>query len=119
MTANNSLLSGLSEVQVGARQTTKITAIKEGTKADFYGDEYWAAIKEDKASIEAQKKQPALEVATENGATVVIAIPANKVVNPKSNLALWKKTYGKYPEVGQQINTKTDENGFQKVVIEK
>jgi hypothetical protein len=119
MTATSGLFSGLSEVQVGARQTTKITDMKEGVKNDFYGDEYWAAIKEDKASIDAQKKQPAVKITTENGATMVISIPANKVVNPKSNLALWKKTYGKYPEIGQVINTKTDENGFQRVVVEK
>ena len=49
---------------------------------------------------------------------MVINLPANNRISPKSKLALFKKTYGDFPKVGMAVQTKSDENGFFRIILE-
>jgi len=109
----------LKEMSVGEKKVTVITEIKQGTMGDLVTDGYWVNTKLKDDQIPEAKLKRAIEVIAANGATKVIALPPGDEVNPKSNLGAWKKTYGDYPKVGQEISTKVDENGFNNIVLEK
>lgn len=107
------------EIKEGEKDATKISEINEGTQADFRPESYFENF-EDKKKVKEARAQPAIQVLCENGAQTVFTLPANGgKIHPKSNLALFKKTYGGFPEVGMEVTTKVDENGFQRVVLEK
>jgi len=110
----------LEEVKAGTKEETTVAIINTGTAGQFRPEGYWAAIKDiTKADIEAKKLELAIEIVAKNGATMVMAYPANNKVHPKSNLALWRKTYGAYPALNQTIMTKVDDTGFVRIVLEK
>lgn len=109
-------------VKVGEKSETTVVLIEEGTQDSFRSEKYWEAILEKGEtpdSVEAMKVRPAIKVSTENGADMVLNLPENNIVNPASNFALWKKTYGDYPAQEQKVTTKTDEQGFNRIVLEK
>lgn len=87
------------DIKPGEKEDTEVVEVKEGVQTDFRTDNYWEKVEDTKENIEKMKEQPAIEVKTENGASLVINMPASKKVNPKSNLGLWKATYGDYPKV--------------------
>lgn len=108
------------ELKVGTKEETAITGIKQGPASEFRTEAYWENIKDaTPEEIEEAKNRAAIEVRTDNGARLVINLPESNTVSPASNLALFKKTYGKYPEKGQKVTTKVDENGFRRIVLEK
>ena len=109
---------GYQDVKAGLKTETQVKEITEGTQEQFRTANYFDSF-QDKTKIEVAKKQKAIKVLCENGATKVISLPMDKVVRPKSELFLWKKTYGEYPKVGQKVTSKIDENGFQNIVLEK
>ena len=106
------------ETKIGEKERTAVISVVEGIQSDFRTEKYWDATSLTKQEIEDAKKQKAIEVRTANGASMVLNLPAANKINPKSKLAQFKKTYGKYPEEGMTIETKVDENGFNKVVLE-
>ena len=106
------------EVKAGARQQTKVASVTEGTQEDFRSERYWEHIEDTPDNIAKMKVQPAIEVKTYNGASMVLNMPLANLISPKSNLAAWKRTYGAYPFVGQEVSTKVDEKGFNRVVLE-
>lgn len=108
-----------SEVKAGERSETKVSEVIEGTQEEFRTPKYFENVEGSNEEIEKLKKAPAINVVTENGASLVINLPATKIISPKSNLGLWKKTYGDFPSVGQKVTAKTDDNGFQRIVLEK
>lgn len=105
----------LKEAQVGVKTRTKITEIKEGTQEELRHPKYWEGAKD----AEKFKKLKAIHVFTENGANMIINLPLDNSVKKKSNLAKWKRTYGSYPDLGQEIDTRTDENGYPQIVLEQ
>ena len=112
------------DVKIGEKTETEVLEITEGKQEDFRTEEYWTTIlakdnAPSKEEVETMRKKTAIQITTVNGATLVINLPANNIVNPKSNFALWKNTYNKYPAEGQKVTTKTDDNGFQRIVLEK
>ena len=110
----------LEDIKIGSKEETSVVKVQLGTQGLFRPNGYWEKVKDVSASqIDAMKKQVAVEVLCANGATMVLSLPANNKVHPKSNLALWRKTYGGNPAVGQKVVTKVDENGFFGVVLEK
>ena len=109
----------LKEMKVGEKSSTVVTEIKDGSMGEFMSDGYWANTKIEADKIPEAKLKRAIEVETANGAKMVISLPPGDEVNPKSNLGLWKKTYGDYPKKGQNVSTKIDDNGFNKIVLEK
>jgi hypothetical protein len=106
------------EVKAGEKSKTKVTEIIEGKQEDFRSDAYYDKVEASKEELEKMKISPAINIKCENGADLVINVPASKTINPKSKLGMWKRTYGDYPEVGQEVTTKVDENGFQRIVLE-
>ena len=106
------------EAKVGAVSKTTISAISEGKGKDFRTEGYWENTNLTKQQIGDAKEQPAIEIKTENGASMVMNMPKGKVIHPKSTLAKFKKTYGAYPSEGLSVDTKLDENGFNRIVIE-
>lgn len=106
------------EVKAGAKSDTAVSEVKEGKQADFRTDKYFDNIEGSKEEIEKIKASSAVLVKTENGAEMVINLPASKVISPKSKLGQWKRTYGDFPKVGQKVTSKVDENGFQRIVLE-
>ena len=109
-------------IKVGEKADTTVVLIEEGIQEDFRSEKYWEAILEKgetQESVNAVKTRQAIKVSTENGADMVLNLPENNIVNPASNFALWKKTYGDYPKQDQKVTTKTDESGFNRIVLEK
>ena len=107
------------DIKPGEKVETTVTEVKEGTQDEFRTDNYWAKVEDTPENIEKMKKAPAIEVTTGNGASMVINLPAGKRVSPKSNLGCWKATYGDYPTKDQKVTTKVDDNGFNRIVLEK
>ncbi len=110
--------SEYNEVKAGEKQETEVKEVRQGKQSDFRSDKYFENIEGSAEQIEKVKKSPAIEVVCENGASLVINLPETKVISPKSKLGSWKKTYQDYPKVGQKVTSKTDENGFQRIVLE-
>ena len=111
--------SGYEEVKAGEKEDTKVVSVTKGKQSDFRSEAYWDKIEDTPTNIRNIKNQDAIEVKTANSASIVINLPESKKVNPRSNLALWKKTYGDYPAIDQEVRTKTDEFGFNRIVLEK
>jgi hypothetical protein len=110
--------SEYSEVKPGEKMEAKIIEVNEGKQEDFRTDRYFENIDGSKEEIEKIRKSPALQVVCDNQAEMVINLPAHKKISPRSKLALFKKTYNDFPKVGMKVNTKTDDSGFFRIVIE-
>lgn len=110
---------GYTDVKPGEKENTVVDNITPGKQKDFRTDAYWEKVESTKEDIEKMKETAAVLVETKNGATIVINLPPGKKVSPKSNLSAWKRTYSKYPFIGQEVVTKVDENGFNRIVLEK
>ena len=116
------------EVKAGEKADTKVTEVNEGKQSDFRTDKYfemWFSIYITQKNIEGSaeeiekiKKSAAIQIRTENSAELVVNLPNNNKISPKSKLAMYKKTYGDFPKVGQKVSTKTDDNGFFRIVLE-
>lgn len=106
------------EVKAGEKMETKVTEVNEGKQSDFRSSAYFDKIEGSKDEIEKIKESPALQVICDNGSEAIINLPNNNRISPKSKLAMWKRTYGDFPKVGQVVQTKSDENGFFRVVLE-
>lgn len=107
-----------SEIKEGEKENTQVTEIIQGKGKDFFTEEYFENFKE-KDKVETTKNQNAIKVVMANGAEKIIMLPGDKKISPRSNLGLWKKTYGEYPKVGQNVTTRVDANGYRQVVLEK
>lgn len=100
------------KIEVGKIIDTEVTSIDEGKISSFVKD--WGTF--DKTGS-ADPNQEAIQVKTDIGASVLIALPKTKEFHPKSKLGKWIKTYGKAPFVGQKVRAMTDTSGFFNVVL--
>jgi hypothetical protein len=107
----------VSEASLGAIEKSKITKIEKGKRSDFFGVKYFEKYPKD----EAWKAGVAIRISCENGAQCSMNLTTSTngeiMVNPKSSLAKWKTTYGKYPEIGDSINTQMNEFGTIRVIF--
>lgn len=110
--------SEYNEVKAGEKTDTKVSEVKQGKQSDFRTEKYFDNIEGSREEIEKIKESSALLVRCDNGAEMVINLPASKIISPKSKLGQWKRTYNNFPVVGQKVTTKTDENGFQRIILE-
>jgi len=106
------------EVKAGEKAQTKVTEVNEGKQESFRTDKYFENIEGSAEEIKKIRDSSAIQVKTANGAELVINLPANNRISPKSKLAMYKKTYGDFPKVGQTVATKTDDNGFFRIILE-
>ena len=104
------------EMKIGEPEKAKVVEIKEGTLGDFVSPESW-----NKFDPEGRTKpeHEAIEIRTNNNARLLIKLPQNKELHPKSLLAKWKRTYGKLPQVGDPVNTVNNEDGFREIMLSK
>jgi uncharacterized protein YqjF (DUF2071 family) len=120
-TTQKSLFSDVTEKKAGEISQTTIKEVQLGKRADFFGEEYWKASQYSPDQIEKAKQLEAIRVVAANGAKLDMTINRDEsgkiVVSPKSTLAKYKKANGKYPEVGDQVNTQSDENGFFRFIL--
>jgi len=110
--------SNYQEVKAGEKASTKVAEVKQGKQEEFRTEKYFDNIEGSREEIDKIKASSAILVKCENGAEMVINLPASKVISPKSKLGMWKRTYNAFPTVGQEVTTKVDENGFQRIVLE-
>lgn len=108
---------GYQEKKTGTQEKTKITSIEEGTAEELRGEGYWSKFEGSKDQLKDAKKQKCILVSCVNGASIVIALPKENTVHPKSTMGKFKKTYGKYPEDGMEVTTIMDENGFNRIML--
>lgn len=101
--------------KAGNRVKAHVTSIQQGTLGDFIPPELL------KSWDGSQPDDPAIEVTihTVDGYQKrrVLKYPTNNMVSPKSNLAKWKKVYGGYPHIGQEIELVADEEGFYQLLF--
>lgn len=95
--------------RAGDRIDAVVTDIRSGKLSDFVTAEILSTWKCD-------PKANAIEVSAKLDDGYVrkrtIIVPSDDQVHPKSNIAKWKKTYGKYPEVDQKIFLVADDEGY-------
>lgn len=108
----------LTEMKTGTREKTRIISIEEGKQGELRPDTYWENIKNmSKEELREMKNKSCIKIRTENNATLIMNLPNEKGVHPRSSLALFKKKYGSYPKVGMEVETEIDENGFNRIVL--
>lgn len=103
----------------GDRVGAKIVDIESGVLRDFVRPEYlpsWAEDKNDAASVEVAGEKTAIRITakTKSGITKrrIFHYPPNMMVSPRSNLAKWRKVYGEYPHIGQEVELVADKDGY-------
>jgi len=103
----------LQPLKVGTVHKAKINSIKQGKLTDFleisiaqkWGDTEQIVLR--------------VEYSTEHGYknNKLFGLPTNKKISPNSNLAKFKKTYGKYPEENMEVNVKVNDNGVISLIM--
>jgi hypothetical protein len=105
------------EIPVGKVEDSAIERIQEGTSEEFRNSKYWESAEGSKAEIAAQKKAPAIEITTANGARLVMNLPQKEEMHPKMTLAIFKRRYGSFPKKSLKVSTQIDANGFWQIVL--
>lgn len=102
----------------GARETVKIANIVEGTQGGFRSETYFEKLEpEEKKDAMAT---PAIKVICSNGAEAIIPLPKNpKNVGAKTLFSAFRKTYGAFPTIGQEIIVRVNDKAFWEIVLEK
>ena len=104
----------LKVAKVGDRQPAKIVQVDFGKAEEYRNDAYFEGLDNE----EEARNAPSVRVTAENGAELVMAMPLGEYVSPKSKLGMYFRTYGGFPEVGQQVTTKVSESGYLEIVLE-
>jgi hypothetical protein len=96
--------------EIGDKKKAKVVEIKQGKLGELLERDVLERWKD------ADPEEQAIEVTAEleNGMTrkKTITLPMGQEVHPKSNLGKWKKVYGDYPKVDQEIFLIADADGF-------
>lgn len=96
--------------KAGTQEHGKVTVVEEGTLADFIDKE---VLKKWEGS---DKDDKALKVTFESDnikKDKVMTLPkTDEGVSPRSIMGKWKKAYGDYPHVGQEIFLTADADGY-------
>lgn len=96
--------------KIGTSIKGKVTDLNEGILRDFLSPDILE--KWDKSDPES--KQLEVVILLENGQTrkKLVALPDDGQVFPSSNMGKWKKTFGAYPHIGQEVFLIVDAEGF-------
>jgi hypothetical protein len=97
-------------VKPGTSMQGKVTDIKKDVLRNLVSAEVLP--KWDKTSPDAECIE--ITAVTTDGISRkrIMPLPIGNEIHPKSNLAKWKKAYGAYPEVGQEIYFIADGDGY-------
>jgi len=98
--------------KMGEIVKAKITDIEVGTKSQYFGLDN---VKE------GQEGEACIKVTFEYNKMLgnkIFSMPESlSEIHPKSTLGKFFKTYGSFPELGQEINIKINDKGFFDVII--
>jgi len=99
----------------GERINGTVTTIETGKIGDYVDEKALLEWKNTKAD------DPAIQIAVEltDGSTMrkTLTKPLDNLVHPRSNLGRWKKVYGGYPRVGQEVFLIANEEGYFELVL--
>lgn len=90
----------------------KVVSVVEGTLGSFVKN--WETFDPEGRS---DRNQPAIEVKTEAGSKLMIALPSGPSAHPRSKMGQWLKKYGKAPYVGQEVTSTPNADGFYRIVL--
>lgn len=94
----------------GTTTTAKVEEINEGILRDFVSDEVL------KGWEKANPETPTLQVIamTPEGFPfkTTMTLPSGNEVHPASKMAMWRRLFGDYPDVEQEIKLVADGKGF-------
>jgi hypothetical protein len=96
--------------KAGTRIDATVKEVSHGTIGDFIAPD--VLVKWDNADPNGEAIEVHAETSDGLIRKVVITLPADKSVHPRSKLAQWKKAYGEYPHEGQDVYLITDAEGF-------
>ena len=95
--------------KAGTKQEGKIIEIVEGKLKDFITIEVLA--KWENSTGNESYIQIVMQLDDDTRITKLISLPINGEVHPKSSMGIWKKQFGDYPKVGQEIFALADSEG--------
>ena len=113
MEGQQNLYEGLKEQKSGDVSTTTIEAVVKGQAKDLMNAELREA-----SQYPIADDAVVLKVSTANGTETYFNFPKDGIVKPKHKLARFKATYGKYPEVGMEVKTILEANGFNSLLMQ-
>lgn len=113
MEGQNNLYEGITEQKSGDVSTTTIQTVEKGKAKDLMSEEMREA-----SQYPIADDAIVLRVETANGTETFFNFPKDGVVKPKHKLARFKATYGKYPEVGMEVKTILEANGFNSLLMQ-
>lgn len=90
----------------------KVVKIEDGTLGGFVKD--WEKFDPEGRS---EKDQPAIQVTTQAGSRLMIALPAGNAAHPRSKMGQWIAKYGKAPFVGQEVTSSPNKEGFYRIIL--
>ena len=90
----------------------RIVEVKEGTLGTLVSN--WEKFDPEGRS---DKDQPAIELKTQSGAKLMIALPPGNTVHPKSKLGQFIKKYGSPPKVGMEVTSTPNADGWYRIVL--
>ena len=95
--------------KTGTKADGKIVGIQDGLLSDFVRTE--VLHKWENATGNEKVINVVMELETGDTISKVIRLPENDEVHPKSALGIWKKQFGDYPKLGQEIFAMADSDG--------
>ena len=111
MSEQKNIYEGLTEQVSGQITATTITDVNVGTTKELLPQKMI-----DNSKYPIDLNAMCIKVTCDNGAVDYFNLPNDSVIKRKSKLYRFKKTYGKYPELNMQVNTQTDDMGFERIV---
>lgn len=97
-------------VKEGTKQKAKVVSIEEGFIGQFIEEEVLSKWK----GVDPQSPAIEVTVKADDGSQRkrVMPIPQDGYYHKNSNIAKWKRIYGGWPAIGQEVELIADNNGF-------
>ncbi len=112
MTTQTNLYEDIVEQKAGDIVKETITEVVRGTAQDLMPE---GMLENSQYPIDPQSE--CVEVSV-NAHSEYFNIPKDKPLTPRHKLARFKRTYGKFPEVGLEVSLQTDGDGFKHIVLQ-
>ena len=95
--------------KTGTKVDGNVKEIQDGILSDFVKSEILH--KWENATGKEKVINIVMELETGDKISKIIRLPENDEVHPKSAMGLWKKQFGDYPTIGQEIFAMADSEG--------
>jgi hypothetical protein len=113
MTYNPTKFKDIKSPKAGTKMDGKVIEIKTGVLSDFVD----SIIITSKWKADPQENAINVIMELESGDVIkkVMTVPESGNIKDKSSLGIWKKQFGDYPQVGQEIFAIADSDGWFRV----